>query len=123
MGFGRLKRGLNDDLAKDRYGIAYIGSPVGANLPPECKLLEVFPHAGWPVSTPIRSRTCRAGNTRCMTRSSGYVDVDAQGAVDPKVREYLRFIVSREGQQCVQHDGKYLPLTAEVCREMQQRLK
>ena len=32
----------------------------------------------------------------------GYVDVDAQGAVDPKVREYLRFIVSREGQQCVQ---------------------
>ena len=36
--------------------------------------------------------------------------------LDPKVREYLRFIVSREGQECIQRDGKYLPLTAEVSR-------
>ena len=41
MGFGRLKRGLNEDLAKDPSGIAYVGSPVGPNLPPELKLLEL----------------------------------------------------------------------------------
>src|SRR5262249_55526729 len=41
MGFGALKRGLNDDLKKDRYGIAYIASPVGPNLPAECKVLEL----------------------------------------------------------------------------------
>src|ERR1043165_4906512 len=41
MGFGGLQRGLNDDLKKDRYGIAYVSQPVGANLPKECKVLEL----------------------------------------------------------------------------------
>jgi phosphate transport system substrate-binding protein len=122
MGFGRLKRGLNDDLAKDRYGIAYIGSPVGANLPPECKLLEVSRTPDGPFYA-YTIENLQSRKYPMHDEIYGYVDVDAQGAVDPKVREYLRFIVSREGQQCVQRDGKYLPLTAEVCREMQKKLQ
>lgn len=122
MGFGRLKRGLNDDLAQDRSGIAYIGSPVGPNLPAECKLLEVSrgpdgPYYAYTIEN-LQSRKYPMHD-----EIYGYVDVDAHGAVDPKVREYLRFIVSREGQQCVQRDGKYLPLTAEVCRDMQKKLE
>ena len=34
-GFGALKRGLNDELIKDKYGIAYVAAPVGKNIPPE----------------------------------------------------------------------------------------
>ncbi len=122
MGFGRLKRGLNDDLAKDRYGIAYVGSPVGANLPAECKLLEVSRTPGGPFYA-YTIENLQSRKYPMHDEIYAYVDVDVQGAVDPKVREYLRFIVSREGQQCVQRDGKYLPLTAEVCHEMQARLK
>ena len=36
--------------------------------------------------------------------------------MDPKVREFIRFVLSREGQELVQRDGKYLPLTAEAVR-------
>jgi phosphate transport system substrate-binding protein len=43
--------------------------------------------------------------------------------LDPKLKEYLRFILSREGQEQVVRDGKYLPLTAEVVREELKKLE
>jgi len=42
--------------------------------------------------------------------------------IDPKLKEFLRYILSREGQDAVQRDGKYLPLTAEVAREQMRKL-
>ena len=42
--------------------------------------------------------------------------------MEPKLREYLRYILSRAGQDAVQRDGKYLPLTAEVVREQLKKL-
>jgi phosphate transport system substrate-binding protein len=39
--------------------------------------------------------------------------------VDPKVREFLRYILSREGQEAINRDGRYLPLNVEsVAREL-----
>ena len=35
-------------------------------------------------------------------------------ALDPKVEEFLRFILSREGQFEVEREGRYTPLTADV---------
>ena len=52
-----------------------------------------------------------------------YCDADKAQLLDPKVREYLRFIVSREGQEAVMRDGKYLPLTAEAAREQLKKLE
>jgi phosphate transport system substrate-binding protein len=43
--------------------------------------------------------------------------------MDPKVKEYLRYILSQEGQAEIVHDGKYLPLTAEVVQQMLKRLE
>jgi phosphate transport system substrate-binding protein len=37
--------------------------------------------------------------------------------VEPKLREFLRFVLSREGQQIVADNASYLPLTAAVVRE------
>ncbi len=122
MGFGRLKRGLNDDLAQDRYGIAYVGSPVGPNLPPECKLLEVSRGPDGPFYA-YTIENLRSRRYPLYDEIYAYGDAANAAGLDPKVREYLRFIVSREGQACVQRDGKYLPLTAEVCREQLKRLE
>ena len=36
--------------------------------------------------------------------------------LDPKVEEFLRFVLSREGQEQIQREGRYTPLTAEVVR-------
>jgi len=42
--------------------------------------------------------------------------------MDPKVKEFLRYILSREGQEDIAIDGKYLPLDAETAREELQKL-
>jgi len=44
-------------------------------------------------------------------------------AMDPKVDEFLHFILSREGQEEVQHEGRYTPLTAEVVKAMRAKLE
>jgi phosphate transport system substrate-binding protein len=41
----------------------------------------------------------------------------------PRVREFIRFVLSRDGQELVQKDGKYLPLNAEAAREELKKLK
>ena len=47
---------------------------------------------------------------------SFWVSVKPGTKMDPKVREFVRFVLSREGQELVQKDGKYLPLTAGAVR-------
>jgi len=122
MGFGALSRGLNDDLVKDRYGIAYIAAPVGKALPPELKVLELARTSAGPyyayTMDNLRSRVYPL-----VDEIYAYTDPGAGEGLDPKVREYLRFIVSREGQEAVMKDGKYLPLTAEVSQEQLKKLE
>jgi phosphate transport system substrate-binding protein len=36
--------------------------------------------------------------------------------VDPIVGEFLRYVLSQEGQDCIQREGRYLPLTADVAQ-------
>ena len=43
--------------------------------------------------------------------------------IDPKLVEFLRYVLSRDGQQAIQADGKYLPLTAEVARAQLAKLQ
>jgi len=52
-----------------------------------------------------------------------YLPRDPGKPVDPKVKEYLRYTLSREGQAALIRDGKYLPLTAAVVREQLRKLE
>jgi phosphate transport system substrate-binding protein len=122
MGFGRLKRGLNDDLIKDRFGIAYVAAPVGANLPPELKALELAKTSAGPYYA-YTIENLRERRYPLFDEIYAYTDGKDAASLDPKVKEYLRFIVSREGQEAVQRDGKYLPLTAEVSRAQLKKLE
>jgi len=122
MGFGRLKRGLNEDLLQDPSGIAYVGSPVGPNLPPGLKLLEVAKTAAGPYYA-YTIDNIRSRQYPLHDEIYAYADGKQAADMDPKVREYLRFIVSREGQEAVMRDGKYLPLTAEAAREQLKKLQ
>jgi phosphate transport system substrate-binding protein len=42
--------------------------------------------------------------------------------VDPKVKEFLRYILSREGQQDIVRNGKYLPMQPEAARNQLEKL-
>ncbi len=52
-----------------------------------------------------------------------YIDREPGKPVDPKVKEFLRYVLSREGQDAVQRDAKYLPLTANVVRTQLKKLE
>jgi phosphate transport system substrate-binding protein len=51
-----------------------------------------------------------------------YVNVKPGTQMDPKVKEFLRYVLSQEGQADIIRDGKYLPLTAAVVREQLKKL-
>ncbi len=117
---GKLGRSLNSDLVKDRAGIAYIAAPT-RQLPPELKVLTLAEKAGGPY-VPYTMETLRDRTYPLYDEVYMYVDHPA-GKIDPKMKEFLRFVVSREGQAEIMRDGKYLPLTATVAREQLKKLQ
>jgi phosphate transport system substrate-binding protein len=104
---------MMNDLGRDRYGIAYTGIPF---LTPQTKSLALAAKEGGPyVELTLKNVQNRSFP---LTRDVYYYLKREKGKpIDPKVQEFLRYILSREGQDAVQRDGKYLPLTAEAARE------
>jgi phosphate transport system substrate-binding protein len=116
--FGRL---MVDDLVADPSCIAYVAAPT-VNLPPALKLVPLAARDGgrfvdFTIEN-LQNRTYPMADEVYM-----YANVLPGSGVDPKVKEFLRFILSREGQQDVMRDGKYLPLTSELVREQLKKLE
>jgi phosphate transport system substrate-binding protein len=102
-----------DALANDKYGIALSGAGYRN---PRVKLVAI----GLQKSGPFVEATPEnvAGRRYPFARSVWlYVNRAPGKTLDPKVEEFLRFILSREGQAWVKREGDYFPLTPEVARE------
>jgi phosphate transport system substrate-binding protein len=100
------------EVAKDKYGITYTGILYRKG---DVKPVALAKDAGGPYIEPT-IETVQA-RTYPLTREVYYYANRAPGkTLDPLVKEYLRFVLSREGQEAVQRDGKYLPLTAQAAR-------
>jgi phosphate transport system substrate-binding protein len=56
-------------------------------------------------------------------RIYAYADHEPGKPMNPVVLEFLRFVLSQEGQAEVMRDGKYLPLTAEVAKAQLTKLE
>ena len=70
----------------------------------------------------FRSQTLRDRSYPLPDEVYFYVDRAPGRPLDPKVREFMRYVLSREGQDAVQRDAKYLPLPANVVREQLRKL-
>ncbi len=111
------------ELAKDKYGIAWCGVPH-ANKFPELKLQPVAlaKSDGGPYVLP--SRESVQDRTYPLARSIFlFIKHPPKQPIDPKVKEFLRYVLSREGQQDALNHKVYLPLTAEVVREQLKKLE
>jgi phosphate transport system substrate-binding protein len=104
-----------DALAKDKYGIAvsnirYVG--------PNVKALAIGVTPAGPFYDV--SKQTLIDQTYPLSRLiPAVVDREPGMPVDPKVKEFLRYLLSREGQEVVVRDGRYLPLSpAAAEREM-----
>jgi phosphate transport system substrate-binding protein len=121
-----------EDLAKDPYGIAFAtipgaGSPGDPRLPYDRTNLQVKPVAlaandQGPYVEPTRE-SFRNRTYPLVESIYVYINRAPGRPVEPKLKEFLRYILSRQGQQHVADAGGFLPLTAEVVRQQLQKLE
>jgi phosphate transport system substrate-binding protein len=109
---------ITDAVARDPYAIAYNRfrgdrSGVKRLAVAENKGAQYVEH----TLTTVQNRTYPLYNQAYF-----YTNVKPGTSMEPMVKEFLRFVLSQEGQAEVVRDGKYLPLTAEVVREQLKKL-
>lgn len=122
---GSLERGMNEDLAADRYGIGIVAAPTtnlsGGAAQATQKLLPLAPKTG-AKAVPYTLETVQDRSYPFYDAIYAYFDREPGRPMKPGTEELVRLIISREGQDAVMRDGKYLPLTAQVALEQSERL-
>jgi len=109
---------ITEALSQDRYGIAYAG--MGHKTPFTKPIALAAMDGGSYVELTRQNVTSRKYP---LTRSVYiYIDRMPGEPIEPKVKEFLRYVLSREGQQAVAMDGGYLPLTPEEIRAQLKKL-
>lgn len=107
------------DIAEDRSAIGW--SAIGY-LTPQTKALAVALTDAGPYIAPtidtVQDRSYYFHNTNYF-----YINREPGKPVDPMVLEFLRYVLSREGQEDVVRDGKILPLPAETVRAELEKLR
>ena len=107
-----------DNLAQDRYGIAVSNIRYAG---PEVKALALGERPEGPFY-PASKQTLVERQYPLTRTIPAVVDRAPGKPLDPKLREFLRFLLSREGQEVVNQDGRYLPLTAEFAAAQLKKL-
>jgi phosphate transport system substrate-binding protein len=98
------------DLSKDRYGIAYCPLHYAREFP-QVKPVAIAKKEGGPYFEPTRENF--QSRVYPLTRSVFIYANRAPGQpLPPPVDEFLRYVLSRQGQQEVEAFGRYLPLPA-----------
>lgn len=111
------------ELEKDKYGIGWAGMPQW-NQVPEIKGIKVLALSrdGGPFVLP--GRETLADRTYPLTRSVYiYLDKEPGRPLSPKVKDFMKYVLSEEGQEIVRRHGVYFPLPAALVREQLRKLE
>jgi len=123
---GKLERGLSEDLSEDPLGIAIVAAPTtnlsGGSARGNLKMLDLAKDANGPYVT-YTLDTIHDRTYPLYDQIYAYADRDPGKKMNEATAEFLRFMLSREGQAEVMRDGKYLPLTAEVAKAQRKILE
>jgi phosphate transport system substrate-binding protein len=102
----------------DHYSLCIV-SPL--SMSPDLKELAVQPYNGGPYAKRALE-TVRDRSYPLYNEVFFYLNRAPGKPIDPKVEEFLRFVLSQEGQEQVQREGRYLPLKGEVVKEQLAKL-
>jgi len=109
-----------EELSKDKYGIGW-AAMMHVKDYPNVRPLAIASKESGPY-VPLTPETV-ANRTYPLIRDAYvYVNRAPGKPMDPRVREFLRFVLSREGQQIIADTDMYYPLTASMLREQLKRL-
>jgi phosphate transport system substrate-binding protein len=108
-----------DALAKDPFGIAvsnirYAGANVRALALAQT---PARPYYG------VNSQTLIDGTYPLTRRIPAVIDRAPGMPIDPKLREFLRYLLSQDGQRVILLDHRYLPLSADAATREQRKLQ
>ena len=109
---GSIRHMFTEELAHNPYGIAWSGVPHASDVP-EVKIVALAAREGAPFVMPtlqtVRDRTYPLSRSVYI-----YINRAPGKALESRQREFLRYILSREGQQAVVRNANYLPLTPDI---------
>jgi phosphate transport system substrate-binding protein len=104
-------------MTKDRYGIRYsiemYKHPVVKSFAPE----DVGPYFE-PTKNNLIQRNYPLTRTVSMI-----INRIPGGQIKPVIKEFLRYVLSREGQNAVAHNGEYLPLNKSIVMDQRRKLE
>ena len=107
-------------LSTDKYMIG-IAAMMHVKDYPNVKVLKVSPRKGVPAVALTPDNV--ANRSYPLIRDAFFYVNKAPGRpLDPKVREFMRFVLSREGQEIMARVGYYYPLNAEYLKEQLKKL-
>ncbi|MFI5336164.1 MAG: PstS family phosphate ABC transporter substrate-binding protein [Opitutales bacterium] len=117
---GGVQHMLREELLKNKYGIAWTIVPQ-ANKVPGLQPVALSVGPGGPFILP--SKASFQDRSYPLVRSLYiYLNRRPGSPVDPKLKEFLTYILSREGQEVIERNGNYLPLPAAVAAAQLARL-
>ncbi len=109
-----------EDLSANKYAIGIAGLMHVKNYP-NVKVLKISRKKGEPAVALTPDNV--ASRTYPLIRDAFFYVNKAPGQpLDPKVREFMRFVLSREGQEIMARVGYYYPLNAEYLAEQLKKL-
>ncbi|MBV8581409.1 MAG: substrate-binding domain-containing protein [Candidatus Eremiobacteraeota bacterium] len=123
---------MMEALQHDRYGIAWAAlmhvngtcvTPAGTKCAayPGLKVLALSKADDGPAIA-LTADNVKNRTYPLLRDAYIYVNKPPGRPLDPKVREFLRFVLSREGQTIIANDGTYTPLPASYVREQLKKL-
>jgi phosphate transport system substrate-binding protein len=118
---GGLQHMLRDELAHDRYGIAWTVMPQARGIE-GLKPVALALDSASPYITPSR-QSFQSRAYPLVRNIYMYLNRAPGQAIDPKLKEFLRFILSRQGQERLMTHGGYLPLTAAMVEAQRRQLE
>jgi phosphate transport system substrate-binding protein len=104
---------ISQGIAADRYAIGYAGF---GNITPSVKAVALAEKEGGPY---FKGTFDEVVEQRYPLSRVIYIYLNRKPGdpLDPKVREFLKYILSKQGQDAVLKDSTFLPLTAEIVKQ------
>ena len=108
-------------VASDRYGIGFnLMRVVEKN--PGVKPLALAVKVGGPYIEPT-SESCYQRTYPLVNAVYLYVNRTPGKPLEPRIKEFLKYILSRQGQQAVVDDGMYIPLNPQAASDELKKLE